>query len=268
MQELCFSADGRKERGRNAMRLKGKVALVTGGASGIGRAACILMAREGADIAVADVNLEGARETASLVEAEGRRGLAIKADVSDRSKVQAMVDQCAAEFGHIDILINNAGILSQASVLEMTEAHWSSMLGVLLDGVFFVLQAVGRHMVKEGIRGAIVNTASICSFIAIEGSAAYCVAKAGVHMLTKVAAMEWAKYGIRVNAVAPGYTDTPLNAPVIANPATLARFLGEIPMGHFAQPEEIAKMMVVLVSDDASYVHGTDVIVDGGALVR
>lgn len=250
------------------MRLRDKVAVVTGGASGIGRAACALLAREGADVLVVDLNMEGADQTVALVEAEGRRGVAIRTDVSSKSEVRMMVERSVEEFGNIDILVNNAGILSQASVLDMTEAHWNEMLGVLLDGVFFVLQAVGRQMVANGIRGAIVNTASICSFVAIEGSAAYCVAKAGVHMLTKVAALEWAKYGIRVNAIAPGYTDTPLNAPVIADPKVLAKFQSEIPMGHFAQPQDIAEMIVVLASDAARYVHGTTVVVDGGALVR
>jgi NAD(P)-dependent dehydrogenase (short-subunit alcohol dehydrogenase family) len=250
------------------MRLKDKTAIVTGGASGIGRAACILLARDGADVAVVDIDIEGAKETVAKVEAEGRRGLTIKTDVSNLSEVQAMVDRAVDEFGHIDVLINNAGTLKSVNILDLTEDQWRKSLGVLLDGAFFVAQAVGRHMVEEGIKGAIVNTASLCSFIAFEGSATYCVSKAGVHLLTKVMAIEWAKYGIRVNCISPGYVDTAMIKDYIADPATRAAWLSEIPLGRFAQPEDIAKMIVVLATDEASFVTGGNLFVDGGRMVR
>lgn len=248
------------------MRLGERVALVTGGASGMGRAASIRIAREGADVVVADVNLEGANETAARVEAEGRRGLAIRTDVSDAHQVRVMVKKAVDHFGRIHILINNAGILEQASALEMSESQWRRSLGVMLDGVFFVAQAVGRHMVEEGISGSIVNTGSICSLIAIEGSASYCAAKAGVLVLTKVLALEWAKFGIRVNCILPGYVATPLIAD--ADPSVRASWLSEVPMGRLGEPDEIAKMMVVLASDEASFVTGASLLVDGGRMVR
>jgi NAD(P)-dependent dehydrogenase (short-subunit alcohol dehydrogenase family) len=251
------------------MRLKDKTAIVTGGSSGIGQAACILLARDGADVAVIyNGNSKGAKETVSKVEAEGRQGLAIKTDVSKKSEIQTMVNRVVDEFGHIDVLINNAGILESIKILDLTEEQWRKSLGVMLDGVFFVAQAVGRHMVEKGINGVIVNTASLCSFIAFEGSATYCASKAGVHLLTKVMAIEWAKYGIRVNCISPGYVDTPMVKDYMADPATRTAWLSEIPMGRFAQPEDIAKMMVVLATDEASYVTGTNLVVDGGRMVR
>jgi NAD(P)-dependent dehydrogenase (short-subunit alcohol dehydrogenase family) len=255
-------------KGETKMRLKDKVALVTGGSSGMGRAASILLAREGADVIVADVNLEGAKETIALVEAEGRRGLAIKTDVSKRSEVQAMVDQAVEAFGHIDVLINNAGILESINVLDLTEAAWRKQVGVLLDGVLWVAQAVGGHMIEKGIKGAIVNTASLSVFIAFVGSAAYCAAKAGVAQLTKVMALEWAEHGIRVNAVSPGYVLTPMIFDQFKDPAKKEKWLAEIPIGRFAEPEDVAKVMVWLATDEASYVTGTNVVVDGGRMVR
>ncbi len=250
------------------MRLRDEVALVTGGASGIGRAACTFLAREGADVVVVDIDLEGAQKTVAEVEAEGRRGLAIKTDVSQVSDVQATVDRAVDEFGHIDVLINNAGILESINVLDLTEAQWRKSLGVLLDGVFFVAQAVGRHMVEKGIKGAIVNTASLSAFIAFEGSAAYCASKAGVHLLTKVMALEWARFGIRVNCVSPGYVDTAMVGEHLADPTTRAAWLSEVPLGRLAKPEDIAKMMVVLATDEAGYVTGANLFVDGGRMVR
>jgi 3-oxoacyl-[acyl-carrier protein] reductase len=246
--------------------LQDNVALVTGGASGIGRAVSILIAKEGADVVVADINPDGARETVALVEAEGRQGLAVRADVSDTQQVRNMVDAAVAAFGRIDILINNAGILEQVSALDMTESQWRRSLSVMLDGVFFVAQAVGRHMVESGNGGSIVNTGSLCSLIAIEGSASYCAAKAGVLMLSKVLALEWARHDIRVNCVLPGYVATPLIAD--ADPGARASWLSEVPMGRFAGPEEIAEMMVMLASDHASYVTGASLLVDGGRMVR
>jgi gluconate 5-dehydrogenase len=248
------------------MRLLDKTALVTGGASGIGKAACVLLAKEGANVVVVDLNLDGAEETVREVQVEGRQGLAIRADVARSEEVRAAVDKAVDKFGHIDILINNAGILEQEKALDLTEAQWRRSVGVMLDGVFLVAQAVGRHMVQRGIRGAIVNTGSICSLIAIEGSASYCVSKAGVYMLTKVLALEWAKYGIRVNCIFPGYIETPLIAG--ADAGLRASWLEEVPMGRFGRPEEIASMMVVLASDEASFVTGAGILVDGGRMVR
>ena len=250
------------------MRLEDKVALVTGGSSGMGRAACILLAREGADVVMADVNMEGAKETIALVEAEGRHGLAIRTDVSKRSEVQEMVQQAVAEFGHIDVLLNNAGVLERVNALDVTEAAWRRTVGVVLDGAFWVAQAVAHHMVDKGIKGVIVNTASVASFLAYEGSAAYCASKAGVHLLTKVMALEWAQYGIRVNAVSPAYVKTPMLQDQLEDPARRAKLLNETPIGYFAEPEDVAKVMVWLTTDEASYMTGANVLVDGGRTIR
>jgi NAD(P)-dependent dehydrogenase (short-subunit alcohol dehydrogenase family) len=248
------------------MRLQGKVALVTGGASGIGRAASLLMAGEGAQVAIADLDLAGAEAAAAVIEARGHHALAIGADVSDPEQVRSMVERVVNQFGRIDVLVNNAGILIKASALEMTEDVWRRSMGVLLDGAFFVAQAVGRHMVEQGIQGSIVNTGSISGLVAMEGSTAYCVAKAGVQMLSRVLALEWAPYGIRVNCVLPGYVDTPMVAYADAN--LRKAWEREVPMGRFGQPEEIAKMMVVLASEDASFVTGAALPIDGGRLVH
>lgn len=250
------------------MRLRDKVALVTGGSSGMGRAASVLLAREGADVVVADIDLEGAKQTIAQVEAEGRRGLAIKTDVSKRSDAQDMVQQAVAEFGHVDVLLNNAGVLKSVNILDLTEAEWRRQVGVLLDGVLWVGQAVGRHMIENGIKGAIINTASLAVFIAFVGSAAYCAAKGGVAQLTKVMAIEWAQYGIRVNAVSPGYVRTPMIFDQFNDPGKKEAWLAEIPMGRFAEPEDVAKVMVWLATDEASYMTGANVLVDGGRMVR
>ena len=249
------------------MRLKDRVALVTGGASGIGRAVSVLLAREGADVAVADLQVEGAKQTVALVKEEGRRGVALKVDVTKMHDVQMLVDGLAADFGHIDILINNAGILESAPVLDMTEAQWHRSISVMLDGAFFVAQAVARQMVEKKIRGSIVSTTSICSFVALRGSAAYCAAKAGLYLLTRVMALELAEYGIRVNCVSPGYVETPMVEKMVADPAIRERMLSEIPMGRFGQPEDIANMMMALTADEASWVTGANLFVDGGMMV-
>lgn len=248
------------------MRLQDRVSLITGGSSGIGRAASLLMASEGAQVAIADLDIARAEATAAEIEAGGQKALAIAADVSNPEQVQAMVERVVRQFGRIDVLVNNAGILVKASALEMTEEQWRRSMGVLLDGAFFVAQAVGRHMVERGIRGSIVNTGSISGLVAMEGSTAYGVAKAGVQMLTKVLALEWAKYGIRVNCVLPGYVDTPMVA--YAEPELRETWVREVPLGRFGRPEEIASMIVVLASEDASFVTGAALPIDGGRLVH
>jgi NAD(P)-dependent dehydrogenase (short-subunit alcohol dehydrogenase family) len=198
--------------------------------------------------------------------AKGQKALAVGADVSKLDQVQAMVDRVVGKWGSIDVLVNNAGILLKATALEITEAYWRKSMGVLLDGAFFVAQAVGRHMVERGIQGSIVNTGSISGRVAMEGSTAYCVAKAGVEMLTQMLALEWARYGIRVNCVLPGYVDTPLVA--YAEPELREAWAQEVPLGRFGQPEEIAAMMVVLASKEASFVTGAALPIDGGRLIH
>jgi NAD(P)-dependent dehydrogenase (short-subunit alcohol dehydrogenase family) len=250
------------------MRLLGKTAIVTGAAAGNGRAIALRFAEEGADVVVADVAEPGARQTARQIEDLGRQALVTGADVSRAADVQRMVRQSVDAFGHIDILVNNAGIETHAAFLDLAEEDWDRVLDINLKGPYLCAQAVARHMVEREIQGSIVNIASINSEVAFAGQAHYVASKGGVRMLTKAMAVELAPYGIRVNAIGPGVIDTTMSAASLGKPEVREWMMDRIPLKRIGQPRDVANAVLFLASEEASYMTGTIIFVDGGWLIQ
>ena len=243
------------------MKLKGKVALVTGAAQGIGKAIALLLARNGADIVVSDINLEKAEETAKEIGAIGPKAVAVKVDVANLSDVDQMVTGILEKLAKIDILVNNAGITRDKLILRMTEEDWDAVLGVNLKGTFNCTKAVLRHMAKQR-SGKIVNIASVVGEMGNAGQANYSASKAGVIGLTKTIAREYAQRGINVNAIAPGYIETPMTEALPEKAKEELRRL--IPMERLGKPEDVAEAVLFLVSEESSYITGQVLNVNGG----
>ncbi len=244
------------------MRLAGKVALVTGGGSGIGRGIAIRFGEEGADVAVADLNRKGAESTVDEVRMLEARGLAIEADVTSRSACERMVKETVAAFGKLDVFVANAGIGRGGPVLELAEEDWQAVLATNLTGVFLSCQAAARQLVEQGHGGRIITIASVAAVRPSPRMAAYHASKAGVNMLTQVMALELAPHRITVNAIGPGVIDTPLAAPLVE--AIKAADREVAPLGRVGQPQDVANLALFLASDEADYVTGDLIFVDGG----
>jgi len=246
------------------MLLKDRVALVTGGARGIGRAIALLFAKEGADVVVVDINLEEAEKTSGEVEALGRKSLALKLDVTSFINAEEAVNKILDKLGKVDILVNNAGITKDNLLLRMNEADWDAVLNVNLKGTFNCIKAVSRPMLKQR-SGKIVNIASIIGIIGNPGQANYSASKAGIIALTKTAAKELASRNINVNAVAPGFIQTDMTAKLPEE--VKQKMLAAIPMGKLGSPEDVARVCLFLASDEANYITGQTIIVDGGMVM-
>ena len=246
------------------MRLPGRVAAITGGALGIGRATALAFAEEGAMVALGDIQLEPAEAVAQEIRARGGKAIAIGLDVGDAAAVQAFVERAVAEFGRLDVMFANAGIAHSAPFLEHPEAQWHRVLSVYLTDVFLCCQAAARQMVKQGGGGRIITTASINGFRGVENLVGYNAAKAGVIEMTRTMAVELAQHRIAVNAIAPAQIDTRLTRTLPES--ARRRRVERIPMGRFGEPEEVARVALFLASDDASYVTGHTLAVDGGYL--
>lgn len=247
-------------------RLDGQVGLVTGAASGIGRAIAIALARAGASVACHG-NRRPPEATCNQIQELGRRAVGLRGDLADRRTPDALVAATLEAFGKIDLLINNAGTIRRAPAVEYAEEDWDTVLAVNLSSVFRLCQAAGRKMLEAG-RGKIVNIASLLSFQGGITVPAYAASKGGVAQLTKALANEWAARGINVNAVAPGYVKTDNTEALQKDPTRSRQILERIPAGRWAEPEDIAGAAVFLCSPASDYVHGHVLVVDGGWMGR
>ncbi len=261
-------------------QMKDRVAVVTGGGSGMGRATSLLFAREGASVAVADINDSGGRETVAMIEQNGGRAIFVRTDTADEAAVVALVEETARALGRVDAMVTAAGI-SYANFVEKDEAtdpwrnpqeglilnkptaRWQKVLDVNLTGVMICAREAARQMIAEGHGGTIVNFASIAAYGPVPTIADYCVSKAGIVMLTKCLAAEFGRNGIRVNAVAPGPIETGMTQTLLET-GRLQQQAAALPLGRVAQPEEVANVVLFLSSDQSSYVTGKTLGVDGG----
>ena len=248
-------------------QFRGKVAVVTGAASGINRAIALRFAEEGAAVVIVDVDMAGAAETESGARAAGVPALSVRTDVRHQPEIDEMVRVVLAEFGSIDILVNGAGIESLIPFVDLTEAEWSRILAVGSTGAFLCGQAVARVMIAAGRGGKIVNIASINSEIAMHNQAHYASSKGGLLMLTKAMAVELAQHRINVNAIGPGVIETPLTAGSLADPSRREFLRSRIPLKRFGQPRDVAHAAVFLASEASDYITGTILFVDGGWLI-
>ena len=246
--------------------LENKAAIVTGGNNGLGRAIARSLAEAGADIAV--VSRSGADEIAKEVVEQGRRFLHIRADLSQAGSIPTIVSRTVETFGKIDILVNNAGTIRRDDSLAFTEKDWDEVMNVNAKTLFFLSQSVANQMVKQGAGGKIINTASLLSFQGGIRVPAYTASKSAVRGITMLMANEWAKYGINVNAVAPGYMETDNTAPLRADKKRYKEILDRIPAGRWGKPEDLAGTYVYLASAASDYVTGFTIAVDGGWLAR
>ncbi len=242
-------------------RLKDKVAIVTGGGKGIGKAIALLFAQNGADIIVADIHLEKAQETAKEIQTIGQRAMAIKVDVANLNDVEQMVQSILERFGQIDILINNAGIARDKLILRMTEEDWDTVLNINLKGTFICTKVAIKSMSKRRY-GKIVNIASVVGLMGNVGQANYAASKAGVIGFTKTIAREFAQRGINVNAIAPGYVETPMTDAIPEK--VKEEMKRRIPMERLGRPEDVAEGALFLVSEASSYITGQVLNVNGG----
>ena len=249
----------------NPFDLSGRVAVVTGANTGIGQAIAIALAQAGADVALVGRTL--AEDTAAAIRDLGRRALIVSADLSSIAPVQRIVDETVAGLGGLDILVNNAGIIRRADAVDFTEADWDAVVDTNLKSVFFLCQAAGRHMIAAG-QGRIINIASMLTFQGGIRVPSYTASKSGIGGLTKLLANEWAKHGLSVNAIAPGYIATNNTAALQADEARNAAILDRIPAGRWGHAADLGGAAVFLASDAAAYVQGHILAVDGGWLAR
>ena len=243
--------------------LAGRVAIVTGGSQGIGLAISGALGEAGAQVVIANRNAARGERAAAGLRAGGLRAVAVPVDVTRRPSVQAMVDAVLRQFRRIDILVNNAGVHVRNETENLTDAEWDRLVGVNLTGTFLCSQLVGRHMIRRR-RGAIVNLATMGAAIALPRGTAYCATKAAVAHFTSALACEWGKFGIRVNAVAPGSVRTAMSAEVWDDPERRRFNTEQTPLGRWGRPGDVAAAVRYLASDEASYVTGHILYVDGG----
>jgi len=249
------------------MSLAGKAALVTGGDSGIGHAIAVALGAAGAAVTVNyHRNQAAADSTVKQIVDAGGRAQGAQGDVSSVADVQALADKTVAAFGRLDVLVNNAGMETRTSILDTTEHQFDLVLGIDLKSAFFGVQIAAKQMIAQGSGGHIINISSIHEDWPMPGNTAYCCAKGGVRMLTRTAGVELAPHGIVVVGVAPGAVNTPIDAATFADPVMNAKLHEAIPLGRVAQPEEIARLVAWLASDEASYSTATTFVADGGMM--
>ena len=248
------------------MRLEDKVAIVTGAATGIGRACAERFASEGARVVVSDVDATTGEEVAEAIQAKGGDAIFVACDVGDKSQVDALIESAVAAFGRLDCAIANAGIVHPCDFLDLEEQDFDRVLRVNLKGVFLTGQAAARQMVAQGSGGTIINMSSINAVLAIPHITPYIVSKGGVNQLTKVMAIALADKGIRVNGIGPGTIGTDMAMQVLSDAAKMQSAMSRTPMGRVGDPDEIASVAVFLASEDSSYITGQTIYADGGRL--
>lgn len=249
------------------MSLKGKTAIVTGGNSGIGAAIVLELAKQGANIVIDYIcHPEATDALEKKIIALGDQALGVSADVSKVSDLQMLIDTAVKEFGHIDIMVNNAGVETRTSILDTTEKQYEKVLQVNLKSAFFGTQIAAKQMIKQGKGGRIINITSVHEDWPMPGNIAYCLSKGGIRMLTRTAGIELAKHNVLVVGVGPGAVATPINSSTMQNSTLMHELDAAIPMGRMAKPEEIASVVAFLAGDGASYVTATTVFADGGMM--
>lgn len=246
------------------MKLKNKVAIITGSSRGIGKAIATAMAKEGAKVVITSRHLPEADKTAKEIQKLGGQAMAIKCDVSKKNEIEKMVSETVKKFGQLDILVNNAGIVSFDSFLELKEEDWDKVLAIDLKGTFLCSQVAVKQMVKQEKGGKIINIASVAGFVGFPRLAHYCSAKGGIIELTKEMAVELAKYKININAIGPGVIETAMTKGLLQDPKSKQDLLSRIPLNRIGQPKDIAPLAVFLASEDADYITGQTIFVDGG----
>ncbi len=250
------------------MQLQGKVAVVTGGSLGIGAGIVRRLAAEGAAVALDyAIHRDAADSIAASITAAGGKALVVQADVSQVADVQRLVSQAVATFGRLDILVNNAGVEQPTAFEDVTEQQWEHQIGVDLKGAFFASQAAWRQFIAQGDGGVIINISSVHEELPMIGNSVYCVAKGGLRMLTRTLASEVARRHVRMVNIGPGAIATPINTATLNDPTKKAELLQEIPLNRVGTPDDIANAVVWLASDQASYVTGTTLFVDGGLMI-
>ena len=249
------------------MKLKNKVAIVTGSKRGIGKSIALELAKEGAKVVVSDIDLKECQSVCDEIKKIGSDAIAVKCDVSQKKDVDAMIKKSIQKFKKIDILVNNAGVFLTKPFIQMTEKDWDFVLDINLKGLFLCTNAVAKQMIKQK-NGKIISIASIAGEVGFMNSSAYCASKAGIINLTRELAMELSPHNINVNAVAPGVIATEMTEDMLRDKNTKEVLLANIPLGRIGQPEEIGKAIVFLASDDSNFITGHTLVVDGGWLTH
>jgi glucose 1-dehydrogenase len=249
------------------MSLKGKVAIVTGGNSGIGKAVVLELAKEGANIVIDyRSHPEATEELEKQIVALGDQVIGVQADVSKLPELQNLIDRAVQAFGHVDIMVNNAGVETRTSILDTTEVQYDMVLAVNLKSAFFGTQFAAKQMIKQGNGGRIINITSVHEDWPMPGNTAYCLSKGGMRMLTRTAGLELGPYGVLVVGVGPGAVATPINVSTMQDPGKMKTLDNAIPLGRMADPAEIGKVVAFLAGDGASYMTATTVFADGGLM--
>jgi len=240
-------------------------ALVTGASYGIGAAIADILARDGYDVAVTELAVDALSDTLGKIKSHGVRALPIALDVRDQASVEKSFQQVIGAFGKLDLLVNNAGVLLRKPVIDMTREEWNTVMDVNLTGTFFMSQQMGRHLIATKRKGGIISIASTHGIVGIGGISAYGISKAGISQMTRMLAIEWAEHGIRVNAIAPGTTETPTRKKSLgADPARRQMMIERIPFKRFCTEADVAGLASYLASAAADYVTGQTILVDGG----
>ena len=242
-----------------------RVAFVTGASYGLGGATAVGLARDGYDVAVTELRVEDLSDTISKIESLGRRAVPIALDTRSQQSIERAMAQAVSAFGHVDTLVNNAGVLLRKDAVDVTPEEWDAVMSVNLTGTFFMSQRMGKHLVATGRPGCIISIASTFGVVGFAGRSTYGISKAGIIQMTRMLAIEWAEHGIRVNAIAPGTVETPARAAAFAaEPERRQAMIDRVPLRRFGMPEEVAGLACYLASPQAGYVTGQTMLIDGG----